>query len=183
MKAYGAMITIVVASASPLFGQTAESAYAGEQKREIKSLSADEVQNYLSGHGMGFAKAAELNQYPGPKHVIELAKELELTRDQQMQTEQIYAEMHKEATRLGKIYVDLEKELDRMFAERRTRENLMRNLILGISRVRGEIRLTHLNAHLRMAQVLRSSQIAKYDALRGYTDASLQPGHQPRHKH
>ena len=40
---------------------SAESPYAGEESRAIKSLSASEIQALRQGHGMGYAKAAELN--------------------------------------------------------------------------------------------------------------------------
>jgi hypothetical protein len=46
--------------------------YAGQQSRAIKALSQDEVRQYLEGAGLGYAKAAELNRYPGPMHVLEL---------------------------------------------------------------------------------------------------------------
>ena len=36
---------------------------------DIKALSSEEVEQYLSGAGMGYAKAAELNRHPGPIHV------------------------------------------------------------------------------------------------------------------
>ena len=39
----------------------------------IKALSDHEVSALLDGHGSGFAKAAELNGYPGPTHVLDLA--------------------------------------------------------------------------------------------------------------
>ena len=58
------------------------SPYAGQQARDIKALSPDEIQGYLTGQGMGLAKAAELNGYPGPLHVLELAAELKLTEEQ-----------------------------------------------------------------------------------------------------
>ena len=45
------------------------SAYAGQQSRAIKSLSEQDVDDLLAGRGAGFAKAAELNGYPGPAHV------------------------------------------------------------------------------------------------------------------
>ena len=41
------------------------SPYTGQEKREIRALSKEEVHGYLSGDGMGFAKPAELNHYPG----------------------------------------------------------------------------------------------------------------------
>ena len=49
----------------------AQSPYAGEESRAIKSLSASEIQALRQGHGMGYAKAAELNHYPGPRHVLD----------------------------------------------------------------------------------------------------------------
>ena len=45
--------------------------YSGQQGRMIKALSSKEVQGLLQGKGMGMAKAAELNQYPGPRHVLD----------------------------------------------------------------------------------------------------------------
>ena len=44
----------------------AASPYAGEQSREIKALSADDIAGLQSGQGMGYARAAELNGFAGP---------------------------------------------------------------------------------------------------------------------
>ena len=52
---------------------TSASPYVGLEAREIKALSEEQRQELLDGHGMGLALAAELNHYPGPKHVLELA--------------------------------------------------------------------------------------------------------------
>ena len=38
-----------------LTSSNAASPYAGQESRDIKALSADDVQSYLSGKGMGFA--------------------------------------------------------------------------------------------------------------------------------
>lgn len=46
---------------------------SGHETRDIKALSSDEVAALLAGKGMGYAKAAELNGYPGPAHVLEHA--------------------------------------------------------------------------------------------------------------
>jgi hypothetical protein len=45
-----------------------QSPYVGQEYREIKALSTQEISDYISGRGMGLAKAAELNGYPGPAH-------------------------------------------------------------------------------------------------------------------
>jgi hypothetical protein len=55
-----------------------QSPYAGDETREIKALSPQEVSDLLAGKGMGFAKTAELNGFPGPAHVLELASQLQL---------------------------------------------------------------------------------------------------------
>ncbi|MGB1816363.1 MAG: hypothetical protein ACPHJ3_13480, partial [Rubripirellula sp.] len=46
------------------------------ETRVIKSLSSSDIDGLLSGAGMGYAMAAELNRFPGPKHVLELADEM-----------------------------------------------------------------------------------------------------------
>ena len=69
----------------------AASPYVGEQMRAIKSLSQQDVAEYLDGKGMGFAKAAELNGYPGPAHVLELADKLGLTPAQRSPIEECTA--------------------------------------------------------------------------------------------
>jgi hypothetical protein len=57
----------------------ADMPYAGQQTRAVKALSDDEIAALRKGEGMGMAKAAELNGYPGPAHVLQLAGPLGLT--------------------------------------------------------------------------------------------------------
>ena len=78
-KVFTLLISLVCAT-SLVLGQDTRSDYSGQQSREIKSLSSQEVQGYLAGQGMGFSKAAELNHYPGPKHVLELQTKLNLSK-------------------------------------------------------------------------------------------------------
>ena len=66
------LISASLASAAPVGAQT-QNPYAGEQSRAIKALSPKEVYDLTQGRGMGLAKAAELNRYPGPMHALELA--------------------------------------------------------------------------------------------------------------
>jgi hypothetical protein len=50
--------------------------------RRIKALSAEDVDGLLTGRGLALARAAELNGYPGPMHVLEHADALGLTGEQ-----------------------------------------------------------------------------------------------------
>ena len=42
---------------------------------------------------MGMAKVAELNGYPGPRHVLDLAAQLKLTPEQRQEVQAIYDPM------------------------------------------------------------------------------------------
>src|SRR4051812_36322842 len=92
------------------------SPYAGEQTRAIKSLSADEVSGYLAGHGMGLARPAELNGYPGPRHVLDSATELQLAPAQVTALDEVFTRMRSAAVPLGGQLVAKETELDGLFA-------------------------------------------------------------------
>src|SRR5262245_30244314 len=85
------------------------SPYSRQERREIKAPSKEEVDGYLSGDGMGFAKAGELNHYPGPKHVLDLAKQLNLSDEQQTTAQSIFDRMKSNAVSLGKQLVEKEQ--------------------------------------------------------------------------
>ena len=49
------------------------SPYAGQEAREIPTLSEEDIRQLQDGEGWGLAKAAELNGVPGPAHLLEIA--------------------------------------------------------------------------------------------------------------
>ncbi len=144
------------------------SPYAGEEKRAVKALSPQDAVDLRAGHGMGLAKVAELNHYPGPKHVLDMAKQLALTEAQTQRIKQVHAAMEQEAQRLGKQILAKESELENLFTTRRVDSARARALTMEIGQLQGEFRFAHVNAHLDTARVLSAAQIASYDALRGY---------------
>lgn len=157
-------------------GQTATS-YAADQSRQIKSLSDKDVEGYLSGKGMGLAKAAELNGYPGPLHVLELAKELALTPVQEKQTQALFMEMKAQSTMLGHRLVEEERDLDALFARKAITTELLQSKMNRIGQLQAQVRQAHLAAHIAQAQVLTPEQISRYKVLRGYRA----DGHSHRH--
>jgi hypothetical protein len=161
-------LAIILTCSAQVFAQSGTAPYAGQQQREIKALSAADIKMYLEGHGMGFGKAAELNHYPGPRHVLDLATELKLSHEQFTKTQQAYDKMHAEAVRLGKLIVVKEKQLDSLYVTQKMSEIQLRTIVGEISKLQGELRFTHLNAHLEMKKILSPQQVAKYDELRGY---------------
>ena len=154
--------------------------YADQQTRQIKALSDDEVEGYLQGRGMGFAKAAELNRHPGPLHVLELAAQLNLSAAQKDATQKIFERMRAEARRLGRLIVEREAGLDRLFAAGRVDERSLRAAVSETARLQGALRVAHLRAHLEVKKLLSPAQVRKYDELRGYGAGAPPPPHDPR---
>lgn len=178
------VLFLVGCNAAPEHQATSHSPYAGAQDRTIKALSSEDVKGYLSGQGMGFAMAAELNSYPGPRHVLELADDLNLTEEQHAQTQAFFDEMQTEAIRLGEQLVAQEEALDALFSEKNADAEALRAVLQQIGALRADLRFVHLNAHLQVRALLNDQQVHHYDMLRGYNsgDSSGQHDHS-QHTH
>jgi Spy/CpxP family protein refolding chaperone len=146
------------------------SPYAGQQARTIKALSPEEVAALLNAEGMGMAKAAELNGYPGPAHVLTLVKELKLTTAQQQQVQAIYDQMKAGAKPLGAELVQRERVLDQLFSKGEITFDRLVTETVAIAELQGRLRSVHLAAHLDTRRVLNPDQIILYERLRGYGD-------------
>jgi hypothetical protein len=151
--------------------------YQGEQLRTIKALSESEINSLLNGQGMGFAKAAELNHYPGPKHVLDIADDLDLTDEQISKTTLIFSRMKTEAIRLGKELVDSEAKLDKLFKIGTITAEELDKQVSAIGETRARLRGVHLKAHLAQRTVLTQHQLHKYDNLRGYSGGNKNHSH------
>jgi len=146
------------------------SPYAGQQQRAIKTLSDQEVSALLAGNGAGFAKAAELNGYPGPLHVLELADRLDLSPEQRGATQRLMSEHKERARALGAGLVNAERELDGLFAQRAAAPDAVDAATRRVALLQAELRAEHLNTHLAQTALLSSEQVRLYSVLRGYGD-------------
>ncbi|HEY3130138.1 MAG TPA: hypothetical protein VGL91_11810 [Acidobacteriota bacterium] len=174
-----AVLTLLIFIGVPLPLQAQASApYAGQQMRQLKALSPEDIRAYREGQGMGLAKAGELNHYPGPKHVLELAAKLNLSQQQIAHAQRTYDKMHVDAVRLGALIIRREGRLDTLFASGRVNVDQMELEIREIARLQGELRAVHLRAHLEMKRELSKDQIARYDQLRGYQSGSSHQHHE-----
>jgi Spy/CpxP family protein refolding chaperone len=134
------------------------------------SLSPVDVAGLLEGRGMGLARPAEMNSYPGPMHVLELADDLDLTAEQRAETERLMHEVKAEARTLGAQIVERERHLDRLFADGEATPQAVDRITAHIAEASGRLRAAHLRAHVAMRDVLTPQQISTYDRLRGHTD-------------
>jgi hypothetical protein len=145
-------------------------AHAAEAAREgtgIPALSEALAAGYLDGKAMWQASVAELNHYPSPRRVLELAESLELTEGQRRATTNLHEEARREAIRLGEELVALEQRLNRIFVwNQATADNISR-VVLDIGTLQTQLRLTHLVASIRQKPLLTEEQVRRYDELQG----------------
>lgn len=142
--------------------------YAGFEQRPIKALSDQQIADLRAGRGMGLALPAELNGYPGPMHVLELADALTLTNDQRARAKGLFDAMRSETIHIGERIVSEEAALDRLFAERRITPDTLTAAAARIGTLQGELRAAHLRYHLTMHDLLTPDQVSSYNERRGY---------------
>ncbi|WP_425628605.1 Spy/CpxP family protein refolding chaperone [Vibrio neptunius] len=162
-------ILSILACFSSITVADSTSSYVGQESREIKALSQEKVRGLLDGNGLGYAKVAELNGYPGPAHVLELSKELQLSEEQKEQTEELFNTMKNNAKVLGSDLITAEKELEIAFVSGEISESKVTSSIQNIALIEGKLRAVHVNAHLVQKAILTPNQVHKYNKLRGYS--------------
>ena len=163
MKRTIALLLALALTASPTLAQSPD---GGMGMHKSGGLSQQEIKALEGGMGMGMAMIAETNQYPGPKHVLELADELELTDEQRAATQQLYGEVRSKAVPLGRQIIEAEAALERAFVEKTVDAASLEAAVLEIGALRARLRLAHLGAHLRQRAVLSEDQVATYAKLR-----------------
>ncbi|MTI89128.1 MAG: hypothetical protein FH748_14320 [Balneolaceae bacterium] len=137
-----------------------------QQYETIKSLSQQDIQELLQGKGRGYAKAAELNGMPGPRHVLDMEDQIKLNDDQKKQIELLFDEMEQDASVLGAQLITREKSLNKAFATQQVNEEKLKQLLQDIAQTTAELRYTHLYTHLKTADILSDDQIDIYNRLR-----------------
>lgn len=171
-----AVLGVAVAQHAPHGGHTP---YAGQQLRAISSLSDAEARGFLEGAGMGLARSAELNGYPGPMHVLELEAELKLTPEQRALVATAMANVKARLRELGARYVAAENSVDDAFRSGASADEIAAR-VRDAGGLLTEIRMAHLAAHLEITPHLTQMQRQRYAQLRGYT--TVRSGPHP-HKH
>jgi len=174
---------ILLSAAGPVVAENGPAKALDASTGEIRGLTDREIADLRAGLGMGRARAAELNGYPGPRHVLDAAQagQLALTVEQTRTAQRIWDDMAREARRLGDLVLQEERDLEAQFRAGRIGEADLRARAMRIAALDGELRAVHLRAHLEMRGALSEEQVARYNQLRGY--AGGQPAehrHSPR---
>jgi hypothetical protein len=181
-RALGALALLGSGAATACDGGDAErpapaSPYADQLSSPIRGLSAKEIGDLREGRGMGLARAAELNGYPGPRHVLDLRAELRLDEHSASSIQALFQRMQAQARELGAALLDGEAQLDRMFRDETITADELARRSASLAALYGQLRAVHLSAHLETKALLSSEQVARYDELRGYGAAGAPHQH------
>jgi len=110
-----------------------------------------------------------LNGFPGPRHILDLANELQLTEEQKENITAIYNKMKVDAVARGHEIIDIENIVNEKFENGTITDEDLRQLLLLSAQDYGNLRYVHLSTHLKMMDLLSQEQINLYNNLRGYS--------------
>lgn len=174
--AFGLLVGIASTFAIESFQDHHQKPYTGQQLRAISTLSASDIEQLERGAGWGFAKPAELNAYPGPMHVLELAEELNLTISQVDTVTAVFQTMRERAVALGPEFIEAERQLDQAFKNETITPELIDAKTKYAALLRAQLRSVHLLAHLEITPLLTKEQLRQYAELRGYANGHTNHG-------
>jgi hypothetical protein len=157
----------------------AQTPYAGQQTRSIKALSDQQIADLRAGRGMGLALPAELNGYPGPVHLLELADQIGLSDNQRSAVERLFNAMKVETIPIGERLIEQEATLDGLFSTHHATQENITAATAEIGDTQAKLRSAHLKYHLSTLALLQPEQIERYSQLRGYGAGD----HQHHHEH
>jgi hypothetical protein len=185
MRRSAALAIAMVLFASPAAAQDRlSSPYRHQIESGLRGLDENEIADLKAGNGMGLARAAELNSYPGPRHVLDAvaAGKLIASPDQIERVQRVFDGMKRDAQRVGAQILEEEQRLESSFRAETITEADLRSRVDRIAALQGQLRAIHLAAHLATRAVLSDRQIARYNELRGYqAEKSDSPVHQHKH--
>ncbi len=172
------LISISFALATGTSPAQSQQPYAGLEARSIKALSDQQIGDLRASRGMGLALAAELNGYPGPLHVLELADSLGLSDQQRAKVQELFAAMKAEAVPLGEKLIAQEADLNQKFASKTITPASLAAATDAIGATQATLRGAHLKYHLLTHDALAPAQIQRYAELRGYK-GGMEHRHEP----
>jgi len=127
----------------------------------LSGVSEQEKEALLKGGGLGAGMIAMMNGYPGPKHVLEMGDELELTDAQRESIGTIYGKVKAESVELGTELVEKDEALAALFTSGSVSTKDVEKRSREIGELQGRLRAAHLNAHVQTHAELTPAQLAK----------------------
>jgi Spy/CpxP family protein refolding chaperone len=145
-------------------------------------MSEELIQTYRTGGGGGVALLAELNGYPGPRHILDLADDLELTSEQLEQIQALIDVIQPEAIQIGEAILAGEAALEEAFRQQTIDERSLEARLTNLGTLQAELRFIHLRTHLATVEILTPDQIERYNIVRGYAAENSSQGQHGNHR-
>jgi Spy/CpxP family protein refolding chaperone len=157
----------------------------GTAASAVPVFSSDERADGLRrGLGMGLAKPADDNGYPGPRHVLDAADELGLTPDQRQKTAELVARMQAEAIPASARLLADEDALAALFKDKEADLGNITAAVDTATHSLAAVQVIHLKYHLAMRALLTPAQLSAYatrEAKRPPTSAAPPPARSETH--
>ena len=180
MPLLGVLVIALTLAAPAIAEDRLTSPYGDQMRTEIRGLTQKEISDLREARGMGLARAAELNGYPGSRHLLDAEREgqLHLSPDQLRTVTRLFDTMVSDAKRVGDRLLGEERDVEKEFRAGTITEPDLRARLARIAALQGELRMIHLRTHLEARAVLSRHQVERYNELRGYTAGPVgQHGH------
>ena len=134
--------------------------------------SASEIAELRAGTGVRLARAAELSDYPGPRHVLDAIESgrPQATPEQTERIRGIFDAMKRDAQRVGAQILEAEQQLEIAFRSGAMQDADLRTRVARIAALQSDLRVIHLGAHLATRAILSNAQVARNE-IRGYASA------------
>ncbi len=133
----------------------------------LGGVSEQEKEALLKGAGLGAGMIAMMNGYPGPKHVLEMGDELELTAEQRESIGTIYGNVKAKSVELGTELVEKDEALAALFTSGSVSTGDVEKLAREIGELQGRVRAEHLNAHVETFDALTPAQREQLSSMQG----------------
>jgi Spy/CpxP family protein refolding chaperone len=166
-KLCGGILALLALPLAAQYPPTTKNAATPAQQAEAQhhAFLQAEREAIEKGEGFGMAMAADMNGYPGPKHVLDMKKELKLTEKQEAAMQKLMASMKEKALAKGKDVLQAEQRLGEFFAQGKSEDEL-REETFRVASLRAELRWVHLSTHVAAKKILTAQQIAAYEKMR-----------------
>lgn len=161
-------LLIVLAGCAGPTSPSATTGYAHLLDSPVRGLTPGEIQELKTGAGMRLALPAELNGYPGPKHVLDLANDLGLNASQRQAVQSLYDRTNQQARAAGEKVLESYRALDGWFRNGTGSADDLEQLVKTLGEREAQLRLVHLRAHVECRDLLTDHQVELYKDLRGY---------------
>ena len=158
----GVLGTFVLAAAQIGSHGAHGSGDASAAHRRMDAALEERNKVIAQGLGAGLAFPADQNDYPGPRHVLELKDVLRLTPQQAERMEALQTSMFAASRPASSRLLEAEAQLRRLFADGRADEPGVRAAVAETERAWTEVRLAHLLVHLQTRALLTEEQRRLY---------------------